>query len=149
DVLPYVELQVRGTVLSGSCGALTSERTAYVEKQVRCTVLSPGDNQGNESDAPSSLQTPECSVPAMLPAEPGQDTAWTVASNAAKAQPQRHRVLLPVMLPAKPGQDATPSHPTAALQMKASDATVAVRGGPATDAAIAETMPLPLPLLVR
>ncbi|KAG2770295.1 hypothetical protein PC129_g15787 [Phytophthora cactorum] len=89
DVLPYVELQVRGTVLSGSCDALTSERTAYVEEQVRCTVLSPGDNQGNELDAPSSLQTPECSVPVILPAEPGQDTAWTVASNAAKAQPEQ------------------------------------------------------------
>ncbi|KAG3212068.1 hypothetical protein PC129_g16969 [Phytophthora cactorum] len=71
------------------CDALTSERTAYVEKQVRCTVLSPGDNQGNESNAPSSLQTPECSVPVSLPAEPGQDAAWTVASNAAKAQPEQ------------------------------------------------------------
>ncbi|KAG2805615.1 hypothetical protein PC116_g22203 [Phytophthora cactorum] len=59
------------------------------EEQVRCTVLSPGDNQGNELDAPSSLQTPECSVPVILPAEPGQDTAWTVASNAAKAQPEQ------------------------------------------------------------
>ncbi|KAG3139847.1 hypothetical protein PI126_g16277 [Phytophthora idaei] len=71
------------------CDALTSERTAYVEEQVRCTVLSPGDNQGNEPDAPSSLQTPECSVPVILPAEPGQDTAWTVASNAVKAQPEQ------------------------------------------------------------
>ncbi|KAG3145779.1 hypothetical protein PI126_g13608 [Phytophthora idaei] len=71
------------------CDALMSERTVYVEEQVRCTVLSPGDNQGNESDAPSPLQTPECSVPAMLPAEPRQDTTWTVASNAARAQPEQ------------------------------------------------------------
>ncbi|KAG3101615.1 hypothetical protein PI125_g14429 [Phytophthora idaei] len=61
----------------------------YCQEQVRCTVLSPGDNQGNESDAPSPLQTPECSVPAMLPAEPRQDTTWTVASNAARAQPEQ------------------------------------------------------------
>ncbi|KAI9981486.1 hypothetical protein PInf_009239 [Phytophthora infestans] len=64
--------------------APSSNRTAYEKKQVRCTVLSPGCNQGMGSDAPSSLQTLVCPMPVTWSAEPGWDTAWTVASNAAK-----------------------------------------------------------------